>query len=232
MPLKAKKIRRRDGKTPLHYAARNGRLACAKFLVQQSANNDDHHTIMDVVNAGSGDGTTPLHLACFGGHLDMVRYLVEIAGDTVVHTANDWQCTAAHWASMCRTAHERPDEIRALCTYLHEQHGIPFHVAQSQGHSPLHKAAQHQNRVVIAWMAQHLTAGQKQQAAQPDRGGHCPWDIYQAVVTSDDGEKDGTGDNAATATYAQWMKQEFGGQFDATVETIESEKHLERRRSR
>ena len=186
-----KKVRRRDGKTPLHYAARNGRLVCAQYLVSQQSSSSSSD-----VDAPSGDGTTPLHLACFGGHLDMARYLVESAGANV-HATNTWQCTAAHWVAMCRHANEdRRDEIWKLCDWLCQEQGVKFHVAQSQGHSALHKAAQHQNMVVMKWMAQTLTKEEKQQAAQPDQGGHLPWDILQRVGGSD--------------SVVQWLRDKFG----------------------
>lgn len=207
--VQPKKMRRRDGKTPLHYAARNGRVECAQYLLQEQPDAD--------VDVRSGDGTTPLHLACFGGHLGMVQYLVDTAGANV-HATNVWQCTVAHWVAMCQRGkskndtdkngnsnnhkQERDQELWQLCDWLHTQHGVQFHVAQSQGHSALHKAAQHQNFTVLQWMAQNLDQAQKYEAAQPDQGGHTPWDILQAV----------RGDPVSAA----WLRKEFLG--DDTID--------------
>ena len=189
-----KKIRRRDGKTPLHYAARHGRLACVKFLLSQS----------DVdVNASSGDGTTPLHMACYGAQYDMVKYLCNEAGANV-HAANAWGCTAAHWLSMCKKK-DVADAIRELCDWLATR-GVAFHVAQAQGHSALHKAAQHLNTPVLQWMADNLSAEEKRKAAQPDQGGHTPWEICQSV--------------GGDADLVDWLRAEFG-KSDSTTPTAQ-----------
>jgi ankyrin repeat protein len=57
--------RRRDGKTCLHYASRNGHISCIKLLLSRPD--------APSVDIRSGDGTTPLHLACYGGHPSSVR---------------------------------------------------------------------------------------------------------------------------------------------------------------
>eukprot|EP00977_Amphora_coffeiformis_P018546 scaffold6566_cov125-Amphora_coffeaeformis.AAC.12 len=181
-----KKVRRRDGKTPLHYAARHGRLACVKFLLIQT---DHVH-----VNAPSGDGTTPLHMACYGAQYDTVRYLCDEAGADV-RAANAWGCTAAHWLSMCQKK-DVADSTRKLCDWLAAR-GVAFHVAQAQGHSACHKAAQHLNITVLKWMAANLSAEQKREAAQPDMGGHTPWEICQSVGGDID--------------LVNWVRMEFGG---------------------
>jgi ankyrin repeat protein len=71
------RIRRRDGKTALHYAARNGHVHCLKFLLQQG----------HAVDETSGDGTTSFHLACFGAHLDAMKCLLDHGADPL--KAND-----------------------------------------------------------------------------------------------------------------------------------------------
>ena len=203
-----KKMRRRDGKTPLHYACRNNRRACVEYLLQQSSTTD-------AVNTPSGDGTTPLHLACYGGNLDLVQYLVQEAGADL-HQANAWGCTVAHWTAMsCRgvtntniedsNLHET--KVCALATWLAEQ-GVDFTLVQGQGHSPLHKAAQHQNRDFIQWWADRCQ-NQTQRCdvtttclykVQPDQGGHYPWDIWIQA--------------GGDASFAQWMRKAFGKPTD------------------
>lgn len=134
--------RRRDGKTPLHYAARNGHVSCARFLI----------TIAKVpVDVTSGDGTTPLHMACYGGQLNMVQYLVEEAGADP-YKVNEWKCSAAHWVGMTI---QKVDvmQVQRLCQLLNKKYDLSFADIQRQGHSVLHKAAQHLNSHVIEWMA-------------------------------------------------------------------------------
>jgi hypothetical protein len=123
-----KKVRRRDGKTSLHYAARNGHVGSARYLIEDQGY---------YVDEASGDGTTPLHMACFGGHLSVAEYLIRAGAR--VDASNDWGCTAAHWVAMIRS--ESPNNVRSLCRLL-LSNGLSFTKLQKQGHSPLHKAAQ------------------------------------------------------------------------------------------
>lgn len=183
--------RRRDGKTPLHYAARNGQMTTAAYLWKNSNLTGAN------VNAVSGDGTTPLHLACFGGHYDMVVALHEQGA--AVHATNAYQCTAAHWVSMSKSTDHA--QFIQLCTWLAKQ-GVDFGAIQSQGHSAVHKAAQHGNTTLLKWMATHYfqTPDVKRAAAAPDIGGHTPWEILRNV-----------GGDAATV---EWLFREFGPNTD------------------
>jgi hypothetical protein len=47
-------IRRRDGKTCLHYAARNGKIDCIQFLLEKK----QYKHLCHEVDEKSGDGTT------------------------------------------------------------------------------------------------------------------------------------------------------------------------------
>lgn len=206
-----KKLRRRDGKTPLHYACRNNRQACVEYLVHQSSSVHG-----DAVNVPSGDGTTPLHMACYGGHLSLVQYLVQRGGADIVHTANAWGCTAAHWTAM--SLQKAPSV--AIAAWLHTVHHVDFTTVQSQGHSPLHKAAQHLNRPFIEWWCQHIFVAPetdnsknhnddnddddaaasssdrshqtRRTVIQPDQGGHYPWEIWCTM--------------GGDAEFATWMQ--------------------------
>eukprot|EP00980_Cylindrotheca_fusiformis_P020358 scaffold7367_cov71-Cylindrotheca_fusiformis.AAC.1 len=89
------RIRRRDGKTCLHYAARNGHLNCVQYLI---------HTSKFIGNETSGEGTTPFHMACYGGHLPVVQYLVVTANananDNIHEITNEWGCNAFHFVGL------------------------------------------------------------------------------------------------------------------------------------
>ena len=192
---KSRALRRRDGKTCLHYAARNGHMDCIRYLLEEQ-----HQHIHHNVDEGSGDGTTPLHLACYGGHPETVRYLIKNFGANV-NTNNDWGCGLSHWVGM--TISESEESIRELCGYLYEQCGISFVDTQGQGHTTLHKAAHRLNRHVIQWMADSKSSGgaglhqeDKQKAGKPDLGGHKPSDIWMHMG----------GDNA----FSEWMKTNLG----------------------
>ena len=176
MTTTPKRPRRRDGKTCLHYAARNGQLNCIQYLVEVQQ--------MDLDGA-SGEGTTPLHMACYGGHLPAIHYFVEYAAKQSLPNpalaANEWACRASHWVAM--TLNENAEQVWEICTYL-QGCGVDFGARQHQGHSPLHKAAHRRNRHVLEWMVGGqctLTTEDLMAAAAPDEGGHTPSDIWQSV---------------------------------------------------
>jgi len=64
-------IRGAAGKTPLHWAARNGELEVVKLLVRFSAE----------INAKNERAETPLHLASYGGHMSVVDLLCREGAD-------------------------------------------------------------------------------------------------------------------------------------------------------
>jgi Ankyrin repeats (3 copies) len=190
-PTKTRRIRRRDGKTCLHYAARNGQLECIQYLI---------HDISNDVNETSGDGTTALHLACYGGHLETIVYLVDKAGANV-KACNDWGCTVAHWIAM--TLNQCSATVEEICCLLYYTYGVSFVQRQSQGHGPLHKAAQRRNRHIIEWMMSTknrfgacLSNEQIVEVGLPDDGGHTPSEIWLSSG----------GDDA----FGMRMKQDFG----------------------
>ncbi|XP_051168998.1 ankyrin-3-like [Leptopilina boulardi] len=57
--------------TPLHYAAKNGKLEIVKLLIANECN---------TVNIKNNDSQTPLYFATFNGHLEIVKYLIENGG--------------------------------------------------------------------------------------------------------------------------------------------------------
>lgn len=59
--------RDKEGKTPMHHAARSGHIPTARALLNSGAD----------INALSNDGHTPLHVASWGRTPEMVKFLVE-----------------------------------------------------------------------------------------------------------------------------------------------------------
>ncbi|KAL7516617.1 hypothetical protein ACHAWX_001612 [Stephanocyclus meneghinianus] len=191
------KIRkRRDGKTPLHYAARNGHTACIDCILSRRD--------APSVDIPSGDGTTPLHMACYGGHPSTVRHLINVYHANV-HATNEWLCGTAHWSAMS-LANEGMDAVIELCNYLKEDCGVDFVARQRQGHTPLHKAASKKNQEVVEWLAGKFMDGRESDArfseeelkfmGEPDKCGNVPSDIWSSV--------------GGDVTFATWMKVECG----------------------
>mmetsp|Transcript_10139 Transcript_10139/g.23734 ORF Transcript_10139/g.23734 Transcript_10139/m.23734 type:complete len:461 (-) Transcript_10139:170-1552(-) len=179
--------RRRDGKTALHYAARNAQNNAIDVLMTRAK-----ATSIDVT---SNDGSTPLMLACYGGHLSTVRHLVNKYNANPFAT-NDWNCGVSHWTAMS-LGHSGEREVTEICEYLAAK-GVDFTSRQKQGHSPLHKAASKKNRHVILWLwtctciPNHL----KKSMGEPDIGGNLPSDIWLSV--------------GGCNNFFQWMKKECG----------------------
>lgn len=177
--------RRRDGKTSLHYASRNGHISCIKLLLSRPD--------APSVDIRSGDGTTPLHLACYGGHPSSVRMLIEAGAD--VSATNDWECGCAHWTAMS-LGNEGMDSVIELCEFL-KGCGVDFCKSQRQGHSPLHKAASKRNRDVIEWLAgKRFTEEERKKMGEPDKCGNVPSDIWLSV--------------GGDPEFASWMKVSLG----------------------
>jgi hypothetical protein len=174
----SKKIRRRrDGKTSLHYAARNGHIRIIDLLLSRRRLHDDNTPHVDI---SCGDGTTPLHMACYGGHPDTVKHLVETHAANI-HALNEWECGAAHWAAMS-LGNEGTEKVIELCLYLKEG-GANFVKRQKQGHTPLHKAASRKNRHVIEWLATSSLFSDEDRKIMglEDVGGNRPSDIWLSV---------------------------------------------------
>ena len=172
------KLRRRHGKSTMHFAARNGRLEVINFLLGANS---------AAVDEPSGDRTTPLHLALYGGHLAAVHLLLQNGADPLA--TNDWECGSAHWIAMTKGGEE---DTNAICNLLLNG-GVRFDVAQKQGHFPLHKACQRVNKHFVEWLTQPKKRGgagfssaQLNAMGQPDNGGHKPSEIWRSAGGDED----------------------------------------------
>ncbi|KAL7460512.1 hypothetical protein ACHAXS_000957 [Conticribra weissflogii] len=141
-------------RTPLHYAARNGHLSTCRLLVR--THRADCHP-----KCGRGS-VTPLQLAVWQNRLEVVRFLVEeIDRDAVVHERNGFDCGLMHWIGLvpkkrwCGRSHKDDQDddddddndgsrVLPLARYLHSL-GVSYRStpenSNSQGHTPMHKAA-------------------------------------------------------------------------------------------
>jgi Ankyrin repeats (3 copies) len=131
------------GRTPLHYAARNGCLEAAQCLIEEYAAHP---------NPRAKHGVTPLHLACFQNQLPLIQYLLQIQEEeatAVLFQTNDYGCNVLHWLAICPAARAGPNggvdlipTAAWLDSELRRRNGPDvFHAVQTQGHTVLHKAA-------------------------------------------------------------------------------------------
>ena len=165
--------RRRDGRTSLHFACKNGQDDVVEYLLKERGG-----ATKAKVDVPTGDGTTPLHLACFSAHLSTVKLLIE-RHSADVHRKNDWGCGVAHWIAM--SVDPKREGIVEICQYLRTKHNICFHERQKQGHSAVHKAAQKKNREVIEWCDSCMNSSEQEEAGRPDDGGNKPSDIWTSA---------------------------------------------------
>jgi hypothetical protein len=125
------------GRTPLHYAARNGHLSVCILLTR------DYHA-----DAGAKchcGGVTPLQLSVWQNRLSVVKYLVRVNPPGAVLETNQFRCGLNHWIGLVpkhRWLSNDGSGVLPLAHFLAEQ-GVSYTSdnIQNQGHTPLHKAA-------------------------------------------------------------------------------------------
>lgn len=135
-------IRKAKGRTPLHYAARNGWLPMVQHLIQQHGAKP---------NVPAKHAVTPFQLAVWKCHVDIAAYLVEQCG-VDPHQTNDFDCGAVHWFPLAplECAGQRLDRMAA---WLSAQ-ALNFGARQQQGHTSLHKAAWQGHEQVCRYLHQ------------------------------------------------------------------------------
>jgi ankyrin repeat protein len=106
--------------TPLHWAALNGRVHIARYLVESCG------ALADACE--SQHGQTPLHWAAISGHAEMVSYLLAHAPGTSTLTDTEGR-TALHYGAQ----HSHPMVVRLLV-----EAGAEVDARDNQLHTPCH----------------------------------------------------------------------------------------------
>jgi len=125
--------RKDGGRTPLHYAARNGCLDAVRCLVEE--HNADPRPL-------GRDGVTPLQLAVWQNQVDVAKYFVRECRLDPARERNDFDCNLIHWLAIAPldVAGEDSRDLVPTARWLASQ-GVDMSARQKQGHSALHKAS-------------------------------------------------------------------------------------------
>ena len=114
---------RKDGSTPLHYAARNGHVGAIEWLCQQDPS---------LLQKTTSDGRTPLHAASQEGHVGAMKWLCQQDSTLLQKTTSDgW--TPLHAAA-------QGGHVEAL-EWLCQQDRSLLQKTMNKGETPLHIAA-------------------------------------------------------------------------------------------
>ena len=156
------------GRTPMHYAARNGCIETVKVLYEEFHADPDSRAL---------DNVSPFQLAVWQNQLETCQYLVnECNGKVDPLQVNDFGCGAQHWIGICpyvnddatdgiqkRDSHtnnsgeesattNKNRSLIPLARWLSSISGMDFRKTQSQGHNALHKAAWGLHKELIKYL--------------------------------------------------------------------------------
>ena len=144
----------RDGRTAMHWAARNGHVVICEWLyVEHGVSADDPTT---------RDGTRAFHWAVWTGRLDVCRWLVDVARADWT-ALNGYGCNAAQWAA-------QSGDVRTCST---SATSASTSACSTITDTPaLHKAATKGHANACKWFVRVVKLGAKHMA--PDGDGNTP----------------------------------------------------------
>jgi hypothetical protein len=158
------------GRTPLHFAARNGALGVVLLLLREAG---------VPPNPAAADGTTPLHLACWQGHVAVCEALLH-AEPAGLWSVNATDCGVWHWAA-------QGGALPVLELLLQRRGSWPLLRARnSNGHAPLHKAAQRGSFSVCRWLVRAMRERQQPTGA-PGEEAAAAAALLASLQPGDDG---------------------------------------------
>ncbi|OEU20164.1 ankyrin, partial [Fragilariopsis cylindrus CCMP1102] len=164
------------GRTPLHYACRNGSLEAVQYLCLSPY----CHAIPDIK---AKQGVTPFQLAIWQNHLQVCQFLTtSTVGIVPSIDFNDFGCGAIHWIGIApkhranfttttTTTNENNNEyedennnnendnghdLLPLIKWLSKQDGINFFIKQRQGHTALHKAVWGGHMSIVKYLREEI----------------------------------------------------------------------------
>ena len=135
----------RRQRTALHFAARDGRVEVARYLLERCAVPVDAPSVHEI---------TALQLAAWRSQLGTAQLLS--AAGARVDCVNSFGCGAGHWAALCEPSLQPAAEEHEALLLLLQEGGADLRAPNSQGHTPLHKAAFAGNLVCCRWLARTL----------------------------------------------------------------------------
>jgi Ankyrin repeats (3 copies) len=174
------------GRTPFHYAARNGCIQAAACLLNMGAD----------AQAMAKHGVTPFQLALFQNQRAFAQWLVEHMPLVDIFQTNDFGCNAAHWLAICpagprsgpfgvdliptaqwlESLQEQENHRRLAATRNPNGEGATvssatvnlFTATQKQGHSAFHKAAWMGHTALVRYLHERFDLWDD----TPDRAGN------------------------------------------------------------
>ena len=153
----------RTGRTPLHMAARNGRLEVCRWLVGECG---------VPASVAASHGVTPLQLATWQNHLHVCEWLADSCSGVDIQEINGFGCTVVHWLAMSPGVDADADHALA---HWYLARGLDFRRRNTQGHTPLHKAAFSGHASFCRWLT--TTVGLLD--SQPDESANYAADMAE-----------------------------------------------------